>query len=398
MARSLVPAPALHDGYPSYRDFSMEGIRPSAEAGPEIITGKRYDTRSWTSWEVLKGLLGAETSGFGRLLLLEDFGNCKSVRSVNTAHIRGCLRDDHERKALLDPLKLNPNLEEISITLDSNDDTGYWSWREVLRNSSTLRKLELIITDEGLTDYLVSPLEEFVNGLRGSTNSPLEELVIEVGSSLPKLSVAPIADMVQCSSRLHRIALGVFKDLDGTEIQALSDSLKQSSSLRTLEVKYGTESMLEVLLEVFTGVGSTRCVNNLHLWEGQLKGLGSVLPHLMKATIPHITIHRDGHYGSTPVCRRDHWREIGRSLLEGTGVQTLSLNCGASCGTLSRIEQVFETSQRSPNLSFSLYSDCLSREHKDALISFLALARLTHIHLTMGDCWDSSVLEDAMTL
>ncbi|KAL3690896.1 hypothetical protein R1sor_004547 [Riccia sorocarpa] len=374
----------------------MEGIRPSAEAGPEIITGKRYDTRSWTSWEVLKGLLGAETSGLGRLLLLEDFGSCKSVRSVNTAHIRGCLRDDHERKALRDPLKLNPNLEEISITLNSNDDTRYWSWREVLRNSSTLRKLELIITGEGLTDYLVSPLEEFVYGLRGSPNSPLEELVIEVGSSLPKLSVTPIADMVQCSSRLHRIALGVFKDLDGTEIQALSDSLKQSSSLRTLEVKYGTESMSEVLLEVYKGMGSTRCVNNLHLWEGQLKGLVSVLLHLMKATIAHITIHRNGLFGSTPVCRRDHWRETGRPLLEGTVVQTLSLNCGASCGILSRIEQVFETSQRSPNLSFLLYSDCLSREHQDALMSFLALARLRHIHLTMGDCWDSSVLEEAM--
>ncbi|KAL3690900.1 hypothetical protein R1sor_004551 [Riccia sorocarpa] len=394
MARSLVPAPALHDGYPSYRDFSMEGIRSSAEAGPEILTGKRYDTRSWTSWEVLKGLLGAETSRSERLLLLEEFGSCKYVRSVNTEHIRGCLRDRLEREALLGRLSLNPNLQEISVTVHSREETSYW--RVVLSRSSNLRKMELIIADEGFTDFWGSTLVDFVRGLRGNWKSPLEELVIEAGSRLLKFSVTLIADMVQCSSRLRRLVLGVCRDLDGTEIQALSDSLKQSSSLRTLEVKYGTESMSEVLLEAFTGVRSTRCVNNLHLWEVHLKELGSLLPHLMKASIAHITIHGDGHYGSTHECRKDHWRETGRALLEGTGTETLSLNCGVLCGTLSRIEQVFETSQRSPNLSFSLYSDCLSREHEDALMSFLSLARLRHIHLTMGDCWDSSVLQEAM--
>ncbi|KAL3696975.1 hypothetical protein R1sor_011051 [Riccia sorocarpa] len=367
----------------------MEEIRPRAA----LITGKRYDTRSWTSWEVLKVLLSTETSYPARLLLLEDFGNCKSVRSVNTEHIRGCLWNDHERETLLDPLRLNPNLEELSITVHSREETSYW--RVVLCRSSHLRKLELIIADEGFTDYSGSTLVDFVKGLRGHPKSPLKELVIEAGTRLLKFSVTPIADMVQCSSRLHRFVLGVCRDLDGTEIQALSDSLKHSSSLRTLEVKYGTESMSKVLLEVFTGVRSTRCVNNLHLWEVHLKELVSLLPHLMKARIAHITIHGDGHYGST-VGRRDHWREIGRALLKGTGVQTLSLNCGASCSTLSRIEQVFDTSQRSANLSLSLYSDCLSGEHQDALMSFLALARLRDIHFTIGDCRVSSVLEEAM--
>ncbi|KAL3690888.1 hypothetical protein R1sor_004539 [Riccia sorocarpa] len=59
----------------------MEGIRPSAETGPQT-----------------------------------------EIRRINTEHIQRCLLNDHERVALLDGLKLNPNLEEISITLHPNDE------------------------------------------------------------------------------------------------------------------------------------------------------------------------------------------------------------------------------------------------------------------------------------
>ncbi|KAL3690894.1 hypothetical protein R1sor_004545 [Riccia sorocarpa] len=396
----------------------MEGISSNAVAYESIATRKlQWDTVSWTSWKVLEGLLRDEMSDSERLDLLEAFGSCRSVRSVDASHLGDCLRSILEWETLLRSVKFNPVLEEITLTVCGKDmDT--WSklgryWGEVLGVSSTLKRLMILGSRTRESDDVVEEyygrrrslfLEELVEGLRSNSTSPLEELVIKLlWSSAP---VVQIADMVQYSSRLRTFfwdAYG-FQDLDVTEIKALSDSLKQSSSLRTLEVQNGRRSMSTVLLRVFTGLDACRSVNNLRLWERFLEGLVSVLPQLMKASIPHITVWCvwDCRHDDDQSCSRTYeWRKICRALLEGTGVQTLNLQMTWMPSSLHEIEwaeQIIETSQRNAKLSFSLHFDFSSGKwcEESYTMSVLGLARLRDIHLAMSSYESLSFIEEVM--
>ncbi|KAL2632876.1 hypothetical protein R1flu_004355 [Riccia fluitans] len=390
------------------------------EPGLSTITGKeKGDTITWTSWKVLKDLLRKESSRSERRYLLEAFGSCKSVKSVNTRDLEDVGLTIDEWEMLLSPLKYNPALEKITLHIDASNSEAHNShsrlWKAVLANTSTLKKLRIIV-EESCTCNPESLFESLAKGLRQNPNPALEELSLEASGRYARhlhYDVSDIADLVQFSAELRSFFWDGVPDLDGADVDVLSEALKESSSLRVLEVKRAGRRMSDVMLQAFAEAGSNRNLKELRLWGDYMDGLGPALPHLLKGGITHLTIFIRGaalpDWFENPMTLYP-WKEIGRAILRGDSLQTLNFDVKIifppgerfwvpSVRKYSWMEEVLAESQQSPKLSFSLHLNYfLEKRESYHFTSLLRLPRLRDVHLDFGGVGDKRLifLEAAM--
>ncbi|KAL2623233.1 hypothetical protein R1flu_003438 [Riccia fluitans] len=211
------------------------------------------------------------------------------------------------------------------------------------------------------------------------------------------------------SAKLRSFFWDGVPDLDGADVDVLSAALKQRSSLRVLEVKRAGKGMSDVMLQAFTGAGSNRNLNELRL-GGYVNGL----PHLLKGSIPHLTIFihdaDSQNYGFEHRMTSYLGKEIGRAILQADRLQTLNFDVEItfsprgilwlpSIRKYSWMEEVLAESQQSPKLSFSLNLKYFLEERASYhFTSLLRLPRLRDVHLDFGGVGDKRLisLEEAM--
>ncbi|KAL3690283.1 hypothetical protein R1sor_016592 [Riccia sorocarpa] len=217
--------------------------------------------------------------------------------------------------------------------------------------------------------------------------------------------MAPAAEVIRSSPSLSKLNLRYSHKLATIEVQALARALKESSSLRIIQIEGLEEGMAAVLLDAFPSEGSDlgKLILKGHQWEGSRV----LISHILNANILHVEIflgiYVQPEIGPPEFLNEPHtfpWEEIGRALLQVSILKKLSLDIWVPVGReqedvdsrsskwktfLNGVKKMWEESQQSPLIDLSLFFSVQPNNRDQCLVSsvLLSLAGLKGVHLTV---------------